>query len=250
MRARYVLFASFFCHVSLLLREGIADSGSCADVTLSPLATSEDRFAAKLNLQSESVFQMTAVGELLCMLGVLLVASREMTAVRAEENKPRPLLSVYELVFPLLLTCSLVAVRLRHTGIAGCMPGDSQCCDNMYCPSAHKVQVGNMLEWRGRVSSYKEVPACKSPLHRGPSSDGLGANSIIDWQSRSSYCPAPSWFSKVIIQQCQQLYYFPDTAACFSYGCSSSNTPVQYYSVRLLTGNVILFLVLATVAEV
>ena len=246
MRARYVLVASFFLHVSLLLREGVADSDSCADINLGVSASSEDRFAVKLNLQSESVFQMASVGELLCMLAVLVVASAR-SETKDGERMPRPLLPAAGLAFPLLLTCILVGVRLRHTGIAGCMLGDAQCCNNMYCPSAHKVSIGDMLVWRGRESSYRDVPGCTSALP--PLADGM-KNAKINWQNRSSYCPAPYWFRDVVLAECQQLYNFPDTAACFTYGCSSSNTPVQYYSARLLTGNVILFLVLATIAEV
>lgn len=251
MHVQYVLFASFFLHVSLLLREWVADFGSCADARLSAYATSEDRFAAQLNLQSESVFHMAAVGELMCMIAVLAFASGsgDKPPGPPSKRKSRPMLHVFALVFPLLLTCIVVGVRLRHTGIAGCAPGDMQCCNNMYCPSAHKVQIDNMMEWRGRVSSYKDVPGCESTLTRDPSSDAM-EGATINWGLRSSYCPTPSWYSNFILQQCQQLYNFPDTAACFSYGCSSSNTAVQYYSARMLTGNVILFLVLATIAEV
>ncbi len=248
MKARYVLAASFFLHVSLLLREGIADSGSCSDINFSSMASSEDRFAAKLNLKSESVFQIASVGEVLCMLAVLIVSSgiRNKMGGMVDKRMPRPLLHVSGLVFPFLLTCILVGIRLRHTGIAGCMAGDGQCCKNMYCPSAHKVSIGDMLVWRGRESSYRAVPGCTSDLY---TIDNAVSNAKINWQNRSSYCPAPYWFRDVILSQCQQLYNFPDTAACFVYGCSSSNTPVQYYSARLLAANSILFLLLATIAE-
>ena len=251
MHVQYVLFVSFFLHVSLLLREWVADLGSCADASLSKYATPEDLFTAKLNLQSESAFKMAAVGELMCMIVVLAIASGsgDTPAGSSKVRRSRPLLHVFALVLPLVLACIVVGVRLRHTGIAGCAPGDMQCCDNMYCPSAHKVQVDNMLEWRGRVSSYKEVPGCVSSLKRGPSSDAM-EGSTINWGFRSAYCPTPYWFSDFILQHCQQLYNFPDTAACYSYGCSWSNTANQYYSMRLLTGNAILFLVLATIAEV
>jgi len=246
MQAWCLLAASFFLHVSLLMREGVADSGSCAGINLSPSASPEDRFAAKLNLQSDSGFEMASVGELLIMMSVLIVASSR-SDTNAVSRMPRPLLPTAGLVFPLLLTCILVGVRLRHTGIAGCMAGDAHCCKNMYCPSSHKVSIGNMLVWRGHESAYNDVPGCTSSLH---TAEDVSTNAIINWQNRSSYCPAPYWFRDVILAKCQQLNRFPNVAACYSYGCSSTNTPVQYYSARLLIGNVILFLVTAIVAVV
>lgn len=220
-------------HACLLAWHYVPEIGACQDMRLPPEQVTDDIQVVLSRNARADAFDLVSVFELvaMCIAAFYCILHRNID-------------SAFQLLPGLLLVTTLV-VRLRHIGPLGCSSGDAQCCANLGCPDKDFTieLAGCMSQFTG--ASYGYLP--------------------IEW-SRTSFCSIPCWYSdsasyspdpdmlqcKNVVgnvqKNCGGLYGTPDVASCYRYGCSVNASPIPYYGVRMLTANVILFVLLSFAA--
>lgn len=207
-------------HAFLLLWYYVPEIGACDDLPLPRLQGTSDITVA-LDRQGRSyTFSLASVLEIAVMVLI----------VYCTRHEPKKLsLTGTARWLPMVLIVDALVLRARHIGLGACAPHDPVCCSNLNCPDTAFTTV---------------LPGCQS------ATGGVETWLPVKWGDRTSYCPLPPWYvNSNALELCRGLVGTPDVASCYRYGCSSVATPVPYYSVRLITGSVILFALLALTAR-
>ncbi len=207
-------------HAFLLMWYYVPEIGVCDDLPLPRLQGTSDVTVA-LDRQGRSyTFNLASVLEIVTMVMILFFA----------RSAPKKLsLAGAARWLPMVLIIDALVLRGRHIGLGACAPHDSACCDNLNCPD---------------TAFTTTLAGCAS------ATSGMETWLPIKWGDRTSYCPLAPWYvNSNALELCRGLAGTPDVASCYRYGCSSVATPVMYYSVRIITFNVVVFALLSLAAR-
>lgn len=203
MLGRRTLSLLLKLHVGLVSTNYYFEHSSCVDHTTfarSAMFSSDDTTLVNRTKES-TAFVALSIWEIFLMACVIIIGE-----LRVQHPKYRDayyLPNVAIVLLPALMLICTVAVRFRHTGVFGCGNNDPKCCDN--------------IAFDATVPANTPVPGC---------------NTTVNAYSRTVYCALPPWYNT---EACAGgLTRTPDWQLFYTYGCSSTFTPIPYWLNRLL----------------
>lgn len=194
-------------HVVLLLWVHVPEITACSDMQLPTVSRISDLVVARNRASNGVWFYAASFVDVVSMAYVLLVSS---------PSAGRHDVRGYSRWVPAAMLVSTIAFRARYMF---CTPNDPECCESLQCPTTDFTVA---------------LPGCSASTF------------AVDWHSRQSWCPIPSWYTSHAAEVCNGLGNTPDVASCYRYGCSAL-APLQYNGTRLIMWSSILFAVLSLV---